>query len=88
MSKNMDIYAELDDFVEKNEGQVTLTDIAKHFADYGYKHAVDKFCDLLEKNMFKKCEFDEYSITQTYACSNDCDSVPEFVEQMRKEMEE
>ena len=33
-------------------------------------------------------EFDEYSITQTYACSNDCDSVPEFVEQFRKAVEE
>lgn len=45
MSKKMDIYAELDDFVEENEGQVTLTDVAKHFAEYGYQHAVDKACE-------------------------------------------
>lgn len=43
----MDIYAELDNFVEENEGQVTLTDVAKHFADYGYQYAVDRVCDLL-----------------------------------------
>lgn len=39
MNKKMDIYAELDDFVEENEGQVTLTDVAKHFAEYGYQYA-------------------------------------------------
>ena len=89
MSKNMNIYEELDNFVEKNEGQVTLTDIAKHFANYGYQYAVDKFCELLENNMFEKCEFGEYGdITETYACSDNCDYVSEFVEQMRKAMEE
>ena len=85
MSKNMNIDAELNNFIEKNEGQVTLTDIAKHF----YQYAVDKFCDLLENNMFEKCEFGEYGdITETYACSDNCDYVSEFVEQMRKAMEE
>ena len=37
----MDIYTELDNFVEENEGQVTLTDVAKHFAEYGYKYAIE-----------------------------------------------
>lgn len=57
--------------------------------EYSYEHAVDKACEWIEKNMFEKCEFDEYgNITQTYACSNDCDFVSQFVEQMRKAMEE
>ena len=42
MSKKMDIYTELDNFVEENEGQVTLTDVAKHFTDYGYQRAVEE----------------------------------------------
>lgn len=47
MSKNMDIYAELDNFVEENEGQVTLTDVAKHFAEHGYQYAIDKACEFI-----------------------------------------
>ena len=43
----MDIYTELDNFVEENEGQVTLTDVAKHFADYGYQRAVEETHDWL-----------------------------------------
>lgn len=88
MSKKMDIYTELDNFVEENGGQVTLTDVAKHFADYGYKNATDKVCELLEKNMFEKYEFDEYGIIETYACSDSCDYVSQFVEQIRKSMED
>lgn len=85
----MDIYAELDNFVEKNEGQVTLTDVAQHFSEYGYQHAVDKICELMEKNMSEKYEIDEYcNITQTYACSNNCGYVSEFIEQIRNAMEE
>lgn len=49
MSKKMDIYTELDNFVEENEGQVTLTDVAKHFADYAHQYAVDKAYELIEK---------------------------------------
>jgi len=45
MSKEMDVYAELDNFIEDNEGQVSLTDVAKHFAEYGYKYAVAKGCE-------------------------------------------
>lgn len=47
MNKNMDIYTKLDDFIEENEGQVTLTDVAKHFAEHGYQYAVDKACKWL-----------------------------------------
>ena len=48
----MDIYAELDKFVEENEGQVTLTDVVKHFADYGYQYAIDKACEWLQENLY------------------------------------
>ena len=57
--------------------------------EHGYQYAVDKACEWIEKNMFEKCEFDEYgNITQTYACSDDCEFVFQFVEQIRKAMEE
>ena len=53
------------------------------------QETIDKVCELLEKNMFEKYEFDEYGdVTETYACSNDCDYVSEFVEQIRKLMEQ
>ena len=48
----MDIYAELDNFIKKNEGQVTLTDVAKHFAKYGYQYAVDKAVEFLKEKEF------------------------------------
>lgn len=49
MSKQMDIHGELDRFIEENEGQVTLADIAKHFADYGCQHTLGKVYAFLEK---------------------------------------
>jgi hypothetical protein len=52
MSKQMDIYSELDNFVEENEGQVTLTDVAKHFADYGYRHCREKALKVLREDIF------------------------------------
>lgn len=53
------------------------------------QETIDKVCELLEKNMFEKHEFDEYDdVIGTYACSNDCEYVSEFVEQIRKAMEE
>lgn len=57
-------------------------------AEHGYQYAIDKACEWMEKNMFEKCEFDEYgNITQTYACSDSCDFVSQFVEQFRKAMQ-
>ena len=52
MSKKMDIYSELDNFVEENEGQVTLTDVAKHFAEHGYQYAVEKAVEFLKEKEF------------------------------------
>ena len=54
------------------------------------QETIDKVCELLEKNMSEKYEFDEHCnyVTQTYACSDDCSYVSEFIEQIRKAMEE
>jgi hypothetical protein len=51
MSKQIDIYAELDDFIEENEGQVTLTDVAKHFTEYGYQHCREKTMKVLREDL-------------------------------------
>lgn len=58
-------------------------------AEHGYQYAIEKACEWLEKNMFHLHNFDEYgNVTDSFACSNDCDFVSEFVEQFRKAMEE
>ena len=51
MAQNIDIYGELDNLVEENEGQVSLTDAAKHFCDYGYQKAIDFACEFLDNNL-------------------------------------
>lgn len=51
MSKQMDIYEELDNFIEENEGQVTLTDVAKHFTEYGYQHCREKALKVLHDGL-------------------------------------
>lgn len=79
MSKKMDIYAELDNFVEQNEGQVTLTDVAKHFANYGYQYAVEKACKYFMR--IKECDFYEDKESQANA-------VDDFINRFRKAMEE
>jgi len=63
MSKKMDIYSELDNFVEENEGQVTLTDVAKHFAEHGYQYAVDKACEWLTNYFVNYLQFDKQIIS-------------------------
>lgn len=47
----MDIYEELDNFIEENEGQVTLTDVAKHFTEYGYQHCREKALKVLHEDL-------------------------------------
>ena len=74
MSKGMDIYAELDNFVEENEGQVTLTDVAKHFAEYGYQYAVEKIFKCIEDQAI-------------FGWIEDIE-VDKFLERIRKAMEE
>ena len=51
MTKKIDIYNEVDNFVEENEGEVTHTEIARHFFELGRNNAIDKACEWLEKNV-------------------------------------
>ena len=52
MSKQIDINKELDHFIEENEGKVTLTDVAKHFTEYGYQHCREKTLKVLHDDLF------------------------------------
>lgn len=62
--------------------------LVKNAYKAGYECAVDKTEEWLDENMFEKCEFDEYgNITQTYACSDSCDFVSQFIEQYLKEIQ-
>jgi hypothetical protein len=46
--RKIDIYNEIDNFVEENEGEVTHTEIARHFFEFGRNNAIDKACEWLE----------------------------------------
>jgi len=62
----MDVYSELDNFVEENEGQVTLTDVAKHFAEYGYQYAKKRLSKILGFELdFNVAEFDDGVTTES-----------------------
>ena len=76
----MDIYAELDNFVEENEGQVTLTDVAKHFADYGYQYAVEKACEWLRAHLGAPAGMPQ---AKSYN-----DAINELITEFRKGMED
>ena len=45
--RKIDIYNELDNFVEENEGEVTHTEIARHFFKLGRNNAIDMACEWL-----------------------------------------
>lgn len=57
--ENIDIYDELDRYVEKNMGDVSQTDIAKHFFELGQKDAIDKACEWLNKNLSLCIDYDD-----------------------------
>lgn len=80
MSEKLDIYTELDNFVKENEGQVTLTDVAKHFGEYGYQYAVDKACEWLRAHLGAP-----EGIQQAKAYN---DAINELTTEFRKGMEE
>lgn len=40
--RKIDIYNEVDNFVEENGGEVTHTEIARHFFELGRNNAIDK----------------------------------------------
>lgn len=68
--KKIDIYNEVDNFVEENEGEVTHTEIARHFFELGRNNAINKACEWLYRHLYMG-EF----MTQT-----------EFVELFKKAM--
>ena len=89
MSNEMDIYAELDNFVEENEGQVILTDVAKHFADYGYQYAVEKAFDILSQMLYTKRD-DEHPAqhyTRTVESMGEFVSQTDFLNQFKQKMQ-
>ena len=47
--EKIDIYNEVDNFVEENEGEVTHTEIARHFFELGRNNAIDKACEWLKE---------------------------------------
>ena len=49
----MDIYNELDYFVEDNMGDVSQIDIATHFFALGQKDAINKACEWLDNELPK-----------------------------------
>ena len=59
MSENIDIYSELDRYVEENMGDVSKTDIAKHFFELGQKSAINKACQWLDKNLSLCIDYDD-----------------------------
>lgn len=50
-AEEIDIYNEVDNFVEENEGEVTNTEIARHFFELGRNNAINKACEWLENNL-------------------------------------
>lgn len=52
--EQIDIYNELDNFVEENMGEVTHTEIAQHFFELGRNNAINKACEWLD------CHIDNY----------------------------
>ena len=67
--EKIDIYNEVDNFVEENEGEVTYTEIARHFFELGRNNAIDKACEWLEKKailyVWENCEQGEHGIHKT-----------------------
>lgn len=46
----IDIYNEVDNFVEENGGEVTHTEIAQHFFELGRNNAINNACEWIERN--------------------------------------
>lgn len=54
--EQIDIYNELDNFVEENMGEVTHTEIARHFFELGRNNAINKACEWLRVELDKEEE--------------------------------
>lgn len=55
-AEEINIYNEVDNFVEENEGEVTHTEIAQHFFELGRNNAINKACEYLEEYTPQKFE--------------------------------
>lgn len=77
----IDIYNEVDNFVEENEGEVTNTEIAQHFFELGRNNAIDKGCKWLGGN-FRVSSFDDTKIVTHFS------SMFDVLASFRKAMEE
>lgn len=75
--RKIDIYNELDNFVEENEGEVTHTEIARHFFELGRNNAIDKACEWLHTALYLD---HERSIEHRYA------TLEELLNDFRKAM--
>ena len=49
--EQIDIYNEVDNFVEENVGEVSHTEIARHFYEVGRNNAIEEACEWLDENM-------------------------------------
>ena len=53
------------------------------------QETIERVCEWLEEHMWEMPELDEYGhIKDTYVCSDDCSYIAEFIEQIRKTLEE
>jgi len=53
------------------------------------QETIERVCAWLKEHMWEKPDLDEYgNIKNTYVCSNDCDYISQFVEQIRKALEQ
>lgn len=77
----IDIYNEVDNFVEENEGEVTNTEIAQHFFELGRNNAIDKACKWLGGN-FRVSSFDDTKIVTHFS------SMFDVLSSFRKAMKE
>ena len=84
-AEEIDIYNEVDNFVEENEGEVTNTEIAQHFFELGRNNAINKACEWLYDHLYTRR--DEQSPANHFVCSKqEMLTQTEFVEQFRKAM--
>lgn len=81
LDEKIDIYNEVDNFVEENEGEVTHAEIARHFFELGRNNAIDKACKWLGGN-FRVSSFDDTKIVTHFS------SMFDVLASFRKAMEE
>lgn len=55
-AEEIDIYNEVDNFVEENDGEVTNTEIARHFFELGRNNAINKAYEWLRVELDKEEE--------------------------------